>query len=106
MFAFLVHSYGTVAIFVYVLIAFSQLRLRKRLERDAPEKLRVKMWAYPYLTWIAIVAMLAIVAAMAFIPDQRAPLVFGIISVLVMLAGYMISKRLPVKRPLPNRATP
>ena len=32
-FAFLVNSYGTVAIFVYVLIAFSQLKLRRRLER-------------------------------------------------------------------------
>ena len=105
-FAFLVNSYGTVAIFVYVLIAFSQLRLRRRLERDAPEKLRVKMWAYPYLTWVAIAAMLAIVAAMAFIPDQRTPLVFGVVSVLVLLAGYVIRKRLPVKRPLPNRATP
>ena len=32
-FAFLVNSYGTVAIFVYVLIAISQLRLRARLEQ-------------------------------------------------------------------------
>ena len=92
-FAFLVNSYGTVAIFVYVLIAFSQLRLRRQLERDAPEKLRVKMWAYPYLTWVAIVAMLAIVAAMAFIPDQRTPLVFGIVSVLVLLVGYLFRRR-------------
>jgi GABA permease len=94
-FAFLVNSYGTVAIFVYVLIAFSQLRLRRRLEREAPEKLRVKMWAYPYLTWLAIVAMLAIVAAMAFIPDQRTPLVFGIVSVVVMLLGYLVRRRQP-----------
>ena len=38
-FAFLVNSYGTVAIFVYVLIAVSQLRLRARLEREEPERL-------------------------------------------------------------------
>ena len=38
-FAFLVNSYGTVAIFVYVLIAFSQLRLRARLEREDPARL-------------------------------------------------------------------
>ena len=35
-FAFLVNSYGTVAIFVYVLIAVSQLKLRRRLEREMP----------------------------------------------------------------------
>ena len=39
-FAFLVNSYGTVAIFVYVLIALSELRLRATLERTAPERLR------------------------------------------------------------------
>lgn len=92
-FAFLVNSYGTVAIFVYVLIAFAQLRLRKRLEVEAPERLRLKMWGYPYLSWVAILAMLAIVAAMAFIPDQRAPLLFGVVSTLVMLLGYVWSRR-------------
>ncbi len=55
-FAFLVNSYGTVAIFVYILIAISQLRLRSRLEREAPGQLRVRMWCYPYLTYLAIAA--------------------------------------------------
>ena len=91
-FAFLVSSYGTVAIFVYVLIAISELRLRGRLERESPEKLRVRMWAYPYLTWLAIVAMFGIVAAMAFIPDQRSSFLFGVVSALVMLLAYGVRK--------------
>ena len=93
-FAFLVSSYGTVAIFVYVLIAIAQLRLRGQHEREAPEKLRVRMWAYPYLTWLAILAMLGIVAAMAFIPDQRSSLVFGVASAFVMLLGYGVRRGL------------
>jgi len=92
-FAFLVDSYGTVAIFVYLLIALAQLRLRRRLERDAPEKLRVRMWGYPGLTILAILTMLGILAAMAFIPDQRAPLLFGVLSALAMLAGYVLRRR-------------
>jgi len=92
-FAFLVNSYGTVAIFVYVLIAFAELRLRARLERESPERLRVRMWGYPYLTWVAIVAMLGIVTAMAFIPEQRSSLWFGVISALVMLLGYGLRRR-------------
>jgi GABA permease len=91
-FAFLVNSYGTVAIFVYVLIAVSQLKLRRRLEREMPERLRMRMWAFPYLTRFAIIAMLAIVAAMAFIPEQRAPLVFGLVSVMVLLAAYALRR--------------
>jgi GABA permease len=87
-FAFLVNSYGTVAIFVYVLIALSQLKLRARLEREAPQTLRVRMWCYPYLTWFAIVGMIGILVAMAFIPDQRTPLWLGVVSLGVLLLVY------------------
>jgi GABA permease len=99
-FAFLVNSYGTVAIFVYVLIAIAQLKLRRQLERDTPERLRLRMWGFPHLTRFAIAAMLAIVAAMAFIPDQRAPLVFGLVSVAVLLAAFGL------RRATAARATP
>jgi len=101
-FAFLVNSYGTVAIFVYVLIAVSQLRLRRRLERDTPDRLRMRMWGYPHLTRVAIAGMLSIVAAMAFIPEQRAPLIFGIASVLVLLVAYALRRAVgPAMRPAP-----
>jgi len=87
-FAFLVNSYGTVAIFVYVLIAISQLRLRSRLEKEDPARLRVRMWAFPYLTYLAIGGMLSIILAMAFIPEQRTPLIFGLISLGILLLGF------------------
>lgn len=98
-FAFLVNSYGTVAIFVYVLIAVSQLKLRGRLERDAPERLGVRMWGYPYLTYVTIVAMLGIVVAMGFIPDQRAPLAFGLLSVAALLAVFAARRLLRKSAP-------
>ena len=47
MFLFLVNSSGTIALFVYLLIAVSQLRMRARLEREAPERLTVRMWLFP-----------------------------------------------------------
>lgn len=87
-FAFLVNSYGTVAIFVYVLIAVSQLRLRARIEKEDPSRLRVRMWCYPTLTYVAIAGMLAIVAAMAFIPDQRMPLLMGTASLGILVLIY------------------
>jgi GABA permease len=87
-FAFLVNSYGTVAIFVYLLIAMSQLRLRKRLDTAAAGKLRVKMWCFPYLTWLSIAGMIGILVAMAFIPEQRKPLWLGVASLGVLLVVY------------------
>ncbi|MHB8722667.1 MAG: amino acid permease [Steroidobacteraceae bacterium] len=92
-FAFLVNSYGTVAIFVYVLIAVSQLRLRARLEREDPARLRIRMWAYPHLTYLAIAGMLGILLAMAFIPEQRTPLLFGVISLGIALVGFGVRLR-------------
>jgi len=93
-FAFLVNSYGTVAIFVYILIAISQLRLRARFEREAPDRLRVRMWAYPWLTYVAILGMSGIVVAMAFIPAQRTPLLLGVASLCLLLAAYMVRRHL------------
>ncbi|WP_245644061.1 amino acid permease [Paraburkholderia oxyphila] len=87
-FAFLVNSYGTVAIFVYLLIALSQLRLRKRLDATAVGELRVKMWCFPYLTWLSIGGMVSILVAMAFIPEQRKPLWLGVVSLAVLLVAY------------------
>jgi GABA permease len=76
-----------------VLIAVSQLRLRRRLERDDPTRLRLKMWAFPYLTYVAILGMLAIVLAMALIAEQRKPLVFGLISLGLLLLAYAVRSR-------------
>ena len=87
-FAFLVNSYGTVALFVYILIAISQLRLRARLEREEPARLRVRMWLYPYLTYLTIFAMIAIVVAMWFIPEQRTSLLLGVVSLGILIVAY------------------
>ena len=61
--------------------------------------LRLRMWAYPQLTLLAIVAMLGIVTAMAFIPEQRLPLLFGIVSLAVLLLAYLLRRRLPSAAP-------
>ena len=91
-FPFLVKSNGTVAIFVYLLIALSELTLRRKLERESPGRIVVRMWLYPWLTLLAIAAMLVILAAMAFIPDQRAPLVTGLASLAIAAAIFWLGR--------------
>jgi GABA permease len=105
-FAFLVNSYGTVALFVYVLIALSELRLRRRWERDGPEKLVVRMWAYPFLTYFALAVMGLNLVAMGFIPSQRVPLMVGIVSLLIVLGAYGLRALLEgARRSGPKAAT-
>lgn len=59
-FAFLLNSSGAVALFVWLVICFTQLRMRGIILREAPEKLVVRMWLFPYLTW-ATIAMISFV---------------------------------------------
>ncbi|MBF7688585.1 amino acid permease [Acinetobacter rathckeae] len=89
-FSFLVESYGTVALFVYIIIACSQIRLRRHLEHVAPERLKIKMWCFPYLSYVAIIGMLCIFIAMAFIPSLQKAFWFGIASALIIFCIFMI----------------
>jgi GABA permease len=92
-FLFLVNSSGAIALFVYVLIACSELKMRRTLEREAPERLKVKMWLFPYLTYFAIAAMVAVIASMALVKDVRSQLIPSFISLIVVLAAYRLKGR-------------
>ncbi|MDA0137434.1 amino acid permease [Solirubrobacter sp. CPCC 204708] len=92
-FLFLLNTSGAVALFVYLLIACSQLVLRRRLEREDPEALKIRMWAYPYLTYFAIAAIGVVIASMAFVEDVRSQLWLGLLSVGVVLAAYFVKSR-------------
>jgi GABA permease len=85
-FLLLVNSSGAIALFVYLLIAVSELITRRRLEREAPERLTLKMWAYPWLTWLSIVAIVAVIASMAFVDSVRSQLVPSLISIALVVA--------------------
>ncbi|WP_331769985.1 amino acid permease (plasmid) [Embleya sp. NBC_00888] len=87
-FTYLVNSSGAIAIFMYVMIGASQLRMRRRLEREAPERLALKMWLFPYLTWIVMAGFVAVLVAMAVIDDQRTQLFTSLGSLAVVLVAY------------------
>lgn len=48
-FKFLIDSSGAIALLVYLVIAVSQLRMRKILRAEGSE-IRLRMWLYPWLT--------------------------------------------------------
>jgi GABA permease len=74
-----------VALFVYLLIAVSELRMRVRLEREDPERLEVRMWLYPWLTWLVIVAIVVVIGSMALVDDVRDQLWWSVGSLAVVL---------------------
>ncbi|MEU5208601.1 amino acid permease [Streptomyces sp. NPDC020742] len=68
-FQFLLNSSGAVALFVWLVICFSQLRMRGIIQRENPEKLLVRMWLFPYLTW-ATIAMISFVLVYMLTDDS------------------------------------
>ncbi|MER6032425.1 amino acid permease [Streptomyces sp. NPDC101171] len=88
-FAWLLNMIGAVILVVWIFIAVSQLLLRRRIEREAPEKLVVRMWAFPYLTWVALAGMAAIFVLMAREPDTRLQLLStGGMTLVLAAVGY------------------
>ncbi len=91
-FNFLVSSSGAIMLFVYMLIAIAQLRLRNRLETDAPERLQLKMWLHPYGTWAAIMGMAGVLILMAFSKNQI-ELWASVIVTAAFAVGYAVRRK-------------
>ncbi|NKJ44698.1 amino acid permease [Novosphingobium sp. SG720] len=70
LFTFLLQSSGATILCVYLLISISQIALRRRLEA-AGERLAVKVWAFPVISWVAVGGIIAVLVMMALMPDQR-----------------------------------
>lgn len=86
-FLFLLNSSGAVILFVYFMIAISQLVLRPR---TPPEKLIVKMWGYPVLTVLTAGAIVAILVAMGFQDGTRSQLWASLLSWAVILIAFVV----------------
>src|SRR5215203_2744882 len=92
-FTWLINASGAIAIFVYLLIAISELVMRRRIERENPERLRIRMWFYQWLTYLSIGTMVAVLVAMFFISSQRPLLIASLISLGVILAAYALRRQ-------------
>jgi GABA permease len=92
-FTWLINASGAIALFVYLLIAISELVMRRRLERDNPEALRIRMWFYPWLTYLSIAGIVAVLVAMFFISSLRPLIIASLISLAVILAAYVLRRQ-------------
>lgn len=92
-FTWLLNTVGAATLVVWAFIAVSQLISRRRLEREAPEKLVVKMWAFPVLTIVALLGIAAVLALMLRDAETRTQLAFtGCLTVGLAVAGFVRQK--------------
>ncbi|MGX1883687.1 amino acid permease [Streptomyces sp. NPDC055287] len=90
-FQWLLNMIGALILVVWIFIAVSQLLLRRRTEREAPEKLVVKMWFYPVLTWVALAGMAAVFVLMAREEGTRLQLYWsGGLTLFLAVVGFVL----------------
>lgn len=87
-FLFLLNSSGAIILFVYWLIALSQIILRRR----TPEKLRVKMWLFPALSICTLAGITIVLVQMAFDRSARSQLWLSLLSWAVVVAVYFVAR--------------
>lgn len=98
-FLVLLGAASAVLIPLYLLLAFSQLRLRRRWEREEPEKLVVRMWWHPYGTYFLIALTLAITVAMLAVPEFLPQVVLTAVAFLLALGAYALKRQRERRRP-------
>jgi GABA permease len=73
-FAFLMNTSGAIALLVYFVIAWSQLRTRRTLDA-AGQRSRLPMWGFPWITIGAMVFIVVVLGVMLVQPAHRGEVV-------------------------------
>ncbi|WP_030607234.1 amino acid permease [Streptomyces sclerotialus] len=92
-FAFLLNSSGAVALFVWLVICFAQLRMRGMILRDDPSKLVVKMWLFPYLTWATIGMISFVLVYMLTDPAGRQQVTLSLLAAVLVVGIALVRDR-------------
>ena len=91
-FTLLASTSGDIILFVYMIIAFAQIRRRQQLEAEGVQ-LKLKMWLFPWLSYAVIAGILGVLVLLAFIPEQQMTLALSFVTVLVVLGALAVRRR-------------
>jgi gamma-aminobutyrate permease len=92
LFEFLLDTSGAIILFIYLLIAAGEIRLRQRLAR-AGHAMPLKMWLFPWLSYGVIGMIAFVLVLMAFTPGLRAEIALSTLSTLVIGACFFLRRR-------------
>lgn len=89
----LMNTTGMIAMLVYLVIAFTQLRMRRQLEARG-DAIRLRMWLYPWLTWAVILFIIGSLVTMMFIAEHRVLVMYtGTAALIVVALGLIVQAR-------------
>jgi gamma-aminobutyrate permease len=93
LFAFLVNASGALMLIIYLLLALSQLRLRRQLEATAPERLKIRVWLFPWLTYVVAGSIVVVLGAMLLREGSRREFFASLVCVAVVAGAYWLRAR-------------
>jgi L-asparagine transporter-like permease len=90
-FAFLVNASGALMVFVYMIVALAQIRLRRAREAHGEPEPALTMWFFPWASYAALVGMAAVLIAMALTPGEMSTeLHVSVLALAVAVVAYLI----------------
>jgi GABA permease len=92
-FAFLVNASGALMVFIYMMVAISQIRLRRAREASGAAPPAISMWFFPWASYVAVAGMAAILIAMAFTPGELAQELRVSVLALALAVGVYLAVR-------------
>lgn len=87
----LLNAVGAALLVIWVFIVVSQLRLRPRLEREG--RLTIRMWLFPYLSYLTLVLLGAFVVLMLFDTSARNQLISTTVLFLIIAGLSVLNAR-------------
>jgi L-asparagine transporter-like permease len=84
---------------IYLLACFAHLRLRRQMERTSPERLTIKVWLFPWLSYATIAAMIGVLIAMTVTAIRSGAfwtsevVASGVAVLIAALAGWAVRRQ-------------
>jgi GABA permease len=89
-FAFLINASGALFLFIYIAIAAAQIRLRYARQAAGKPQPQLKMWLFPWTSYLAIGAMIGVLTAMGMTPELSQELWVSLLTVAVALIAFAL----------------
>ena len=90
-FTLLASSAGAIVLFIYILIAFAEIRQRRQFEAAAVP-IPLKMWWFPWLSYAVIVAIVGVLVTLALMPEQRLALTLSALTMLLVFGALWVHR--------------
>ena len=97
-FEFIMNSAGLVALFVYVFIAITQMRMRQKMTAEEVAGLKLKMWLHPWLNIFLVVAIAGVLVIMLMSETGRTQVWTSLLATGVLIVCWPFVRRSLKKR--------